>query len=43
MTTGFLPITINHLTDQPIMTNYAKQTQFPKQQNERKFRYNKGL
>jgi len=28
---------------QPFITNYAKQTQFPKSQNERKCCYNKGL
>jgi len=43
MDTGFLPITINQLTNQPIMTNYAKQTQFPKSQNEIKLLFNKGL
>jgi len=30
-------------TNQPIITNYAKQTQFPKSSNERKYCYNKGL
>jgi len=47
---GFLqlPITIyqlpiTHLTNQPIMTNYAKQTQFTECSNKRKLSFNKGL
>ena len=41
MATGFLPITMNN--EQRTMTYYAKQTQFPKNQNEIKLLFNKGL
>jgi len=34
---------INHLPNQPIITNYAKQSQFAGCSNERKFCYNKVL
>ncbi|MBA7679573.1 hypothetical protein ES703_87872 [subsurface metagenome] len=51
MTAGFLPITINHLTNQPfnhltnqsILTIYAKQTQFSGCPNERNLFLYSGL
>jgi hypothetical protein len=37
------PKHLRAISNQPVITNYAKQTQFPKSQNEIKLLFNKGL